>query len=277
MGDRATTVRHSFVRVREESEEGAQLPPLAALIRGSKGGALRIRLYLALLWMAGGGDGRHSVTFPARAFAELLGLPDPPGRGERRVREAFKLFQKQQLIRIESQPGKPGTVFLLQEDASGAAYTRPGEHTTAAKKRGEIELEHLFVQLPASLWTQGWALTLSAPALAMLLVLLVLTENGHKPKQWVSPSLRRRYGLSDDTWTRGIAELKDHGLIEVGKLPVSRDFEWKRVRNTYTLYPGRLTESPSSPPAIKPPKPRRVSKSKRTATTRAAGTTRTKR
>jgi hypothetical protein len=250
---RATTVRYGFVRLAPDGEAAGPMAPLAGLIRGSKGGALRIRLYLALLWMAGGGDGRHSVTFPARAFAELLDLPDPSGRGERRVREALKLFQKQKLLRVEAQPGRPSTLYLLQEDACGTPYTRPGAHTTAAKDRGEVNPTHLFIQLPASFWTEGWVLVLSAPALAMLLVLLVLTANGRKPKQWVSPSQRRQYGLSDDTWTRGIAELKAHGLVEVGKAPVSRDFEWKRVRNTYTLHAERLGESPSERQAVKPP------------------------
>jgi hypothetical protein len=248
---RATTIRHGFIRLPWEPEHTPDLPPpLARMMHGSRGGALRIRLYLALLWLAGGGrDERHSVNFPARAFAELLDLPDPGGRGERRVREAFKVFQRDALIVVEPQAGRPSVIHLLQEDASDQQYSRPGIHMERAKDAGEkADPAHLFVQLPAGFWTQGWAVVLNGPAIAMLLVLLVVTENGRKKNQWVSPTQRARYGLSDDTWTRGIAELVKHGVVEVRKMPVSRDFEWKRVRNTYSVNVGRLGDSPASPP-----------------------------
>jgi hypothetical protein len=248
---RETTVRYGFIQLpweRGGSEQAQQgPPPLARLMRGSKGAALRIRLYLALLWQAGGGrDERHSVNFPARVFAELLDLPDPESRGERRVREAIKVFERESLLSVEARPGKPSILYLLQEDGRGKDYTRPGLHTTAAKARGEIDAEHLFARLPPEFWTNGWALVLSAPALAMLLVLLVITGNGAEMGQWVSLSQRVRYGLSDDTWTRGIAELKERGLVSVFKAPVSRDFEWRRLRNMYSLDVERLTESPEA-------------------------------
>jgi hypothetical protein len=248
---RSTTIRHGFIRAPWDPEHAKPEapPPLARTMHGSRGGAVRIKLYLALLWMAGGGrDSRHSVNFPARAFAELLDLPDPGGRGERRVREALKAFQRDRLILLEPQPGMPSVIHLLQEDATDQPYSRPGIHMERAKQAGEkADPAHLFVQLPAAFWTQGWSIVVNGPAIAMLLVLLVVTENGRKKNQWVSPSQRARYALSDDTWTRGLAELVKHGLVDVRKMPVSRDFEWKRVRNTYSVDVGRLSESPGSP------------------------------
>ena len=246
VSERETTVRHGFIRSPRAADDDAAPPPLARLMKGSKGGAIRIRLYLALLWQAGGGDERHSVDFPARAFAELLDLPDPERRGDRRVREAIKLFEKERLLRTERRPGQPSVLALLQEDGSGDPYTRPGAHASQAKERGEVARSHLFVRLPAGFWTHGWALALSAPALATLLVLLEATRNGAMADKWISPSERRWYGLSDDTWTRGIAELARYGLVEVAKKPVSEDFGWRRVRNAYTVRHDLLAQPPSS-------------------------------
>src|ERR1700739_718675 len=71
---RHTPVRHGFIeRANHPSDVD---PPTASLLRASKGGALRLKLYLALLWQAGGGDERHAARWPARAWAELLDLPN---------------------------------------------------------------------------------------------------------------------------------------------------------------------------------------------------------
>jgi hypothetical protein len=245
MKKRSTTVRYRFVELPRDAEAGA-LPPAARLMAGSKGAALRIRLYLALLWMAGGGDDRHSVDFPARAFAELLDLPDPERRGDRRVRDAIRLFERERLLRVEKRPGKPSSLVLLHESGSGDSYSRPGQHTAAAKARNQVDVDHLFIRLSPGFWTNGWAVTLSGPALAILLVVLVITNNGTKQRQWVAPSERRRYGLSDDTWTRGVAELVRHGLISIGKRPVGDLFDQKRVRNTYSVNTARLDQLPGS-------------------------------
>jgi hypothetical protein len=81
--------------------------------------------------------------------------------------------------------------------------------------------------------------------LGPLLVMLVVTQGGEKKAQWISPSqARSRFGLSEDTWTRGIAELQRYGVLVVRKKPVSEDFGWRRVRNAYTLDLTRLGERP---------------------------------
>jgi len=196
-----------------------------------------------------GGDDRHSVEFPARAFAELLDLPDPERRGDRRVRDSIRLFEREQLLRSERQPGRPNLLTLLHESGSGDPYSRPGRHAVAAKARNEVDVDNLFIRLPPSFWTNGWALTLSGPGLAMLLVVLLVTSNGRKPRQWVAPSERPRYGISEDTWSRGAAELERHGLISIGKRPVGDLFDQRRMRNTYTVNVVRLEQSPASEPS----------------------------
>ena len=51
---------------------------------------MQLKFYLAVLWQAGGGDERHSATWPARTWAALLDLPDPEHRGDRRIRDAIR-------------------------------------------------------------------------------------------------------------------------------------------------------------------------------------------
>lgn len=240
--DRKTPVRHAFIK-RVASDEDD--PPLARLLRASKGGALRLRLYLAVLWQAGGGDERHEVTWPARTWAALLDLPDPEHRGDRRIRDAIRTLEEAQLLTANREPGRPIALTLLREDGTTDAYVHPGEPASAAKKQGAVDLKELYVQLPPSFWTNGWAITLTGPGIAMLLVMLTLTTNGDKSGIWISPKqARSQFALSEDTWTRGVAELRLHGLLEIRKKPVNEDFGWRRVRNSYTINRARFDKPP---------------------------------
>lgn len=223
------------------------------LLRGSRG-AMRLKLYLAVLWMAGGGtrERGHAVRLPARAYAELLNLNNPADSGQRRVREALSSFADAGLVRLTSTPGHPTNVALLREDASGETYDRPGGHFKKgrdgdgdAPDEASKALVHHFVRLGPEFWTQGWAQVLGAPATAVLLAMLVVTQNGERKNGWLSVSERRRYGLSGDTWTRGTAELVAFGLLAVRRSPVGSDpFSWKRMRNTYSLITERLRSRP---------------------------------
>jgi hypothetical protein len=246
--ERNTTIRHAFIGLdghrRDRPPDG---PPLARLLRASKGGGLRLKFFLALLWQAGGGDERHTVTWPARAWAALLDLPDPERRGDRRIREATRALEAAGLVHATREPGRPLELTLRRDDGTEEPYTNPGHEARVAKKAGAFDRSELFVQLPPAYWTRGWALVLSAPGVAMLLVMLMLTQNGSKEGVWISPSqARSRFGLSEDTWTRGVVELRRHGILETRRKPVSEDFGWRRVRNTYTLITARLDEDPAS-------------------------------
>ena len=255
---RELTIRRGFIRLprdRDGDLPADQVPPVAVLLRGSRGG-MRLKLYMAVLWMAGGGDTQrgHTVTFPARAYAELLGLDDPELKGQRRVREAFTTFANAGLLTLHARPGHPKTIALLREDGSGEPYDRPGKHFEKAADGADADPAeadnasvHHFVRLSPEFWTQGWAQVLSAPAIAVLLAMLVVTTNGTRSNQWIGQSERRLYGLSDDTWTKGTAELVERGILAVRRAPVSRDaFDWKRRRNTYTLILERLQRRPDA-------------------------------
>lgn len=95
------------------------------------------------------------------------------------------------------------------------------------------------MRVPLDIWTQGWLLTLSGRALALLLVLTEASGGNKANSAILSGSRKAQYGLSDDTWTRATGELEAVGLLvaeEVFARASSRD-EWgpKRRRQRYTL------------------------------------------
>ena len=166
--DRATPVRIRFI---ERAQPEDPPPPLARVIRGGLGGEVRLKLLLALLWLGAGGQ--HDVQFPAHTYAALLGLPDRYTNGARRVNDALNWLRDHAFITIERVAGHEPKITLLSELGNGRPYVVPGQ----APKDPETDkatLDNIYVRLPVAFWTKGWAATLSGPATAMLLVLLLL-------------------------------------------------------------------------------------------------------
>ncbi len=236
---RRAPVRRAMIRRLDEDA----VPTLAQLLRGGRGGTVRLKLLLSMLWIAG--NPPHDTTFPSRAWAELLGLPDAEVNGARRVADAIRWLEAHALVEVEHRPGAPARVFLLDESGSEERYEIPGT-VEADKKTGKIGEGDWYVNLEPGFWTSGWLATLSAVAIAALLVLEDLAEIKDKRSAlWLSGKRRTdRYGLSEDSWIRGIKELKEHGIITVERQPISGDFEWRRYRNAYVLNPERLTTAP---------------------------------
>jgi len=139
----------------------------------------------------------------------------------------------------------------------GSAYNR-----LRNKKPASLADEHRYIQLPNELWTNGWLSLLSGAAVGMLLVLY--TELGNRPADttdlWFSPGQADlRFGLSEDTRSKGLRELRGAGLITAYRQPVATDtFDFQRLRNVYRLEPERLQQPASIPEEIKlepPPVP----------------------
>ncbi|MGA3220446.1 MAG: hypothetical protein ABSE77_15425 [Acidimicrobiales bacterium] len=161
----------------------------------------------------------------------MLDLPDPDARGARRVRDAGNWLKEHQLVRVEHVRGKEPKVYLLSALGNGALYSRPG-------------LGERYVRMPVAFWQNGWIVVLSGAALAMWLVIAEM-QGGRKPSEvWATPlESRRRYRLSEDTFTKGTRELESHGLLSVTKQPQGAE-QWlyNRLRNSYWLEYGRLEE-----------------------------------
>jgi hypothetical protein len=213
--------------------QGEMRPPLARMLRdgpgsrGGRGGAVRLKLYLCMNLRAA--HAPHDIRpTPARAWAEVLDLPDPDGRGARRVSDALVWLNEAKLITVRRERGVGLAAMLLDPTGSGRKYQR----------------SRPYVLVPLAFWREQWILRLSGSAVALLIVLLDM-QGGKKSKQdapWLTTRQRARYGLSDDTWTRASKELVTQGLLTIDRIPQGRDFDFRRMRNTYWIDKSRLQQ-----------------------------------
>jgi DNA-binding transcriptional ArsR family regulator len=246
----AAPVRVSFIGAHDDDRDDDTDPPLARLLRGGRGGEVRLKLELSFLWFAAALP--HDVSLPARVWAVLLGLEDPEARGTRRVRQAIDALEGNDLIRVERHPGTPPRIWLLDEGAQGVPYTLPGAAFNAARSTPDV-WRHRYIQLPDTLWTNGWIATLSGAAIAMLLVLCAERGTDKTGKElWFSPKRADQlYGLSEDTRSKGLRELRAAGLVTARRRSASRNaLDTRRVRNTYKLVDARFDEPANVP--VKP-------------------------
>lgn len=207
-------------------------PSLAELIRGGRGGEVRLKLYLSLTLLAVAAPyGVRQIS--GRSWASALALPDPAGKGARRISDALNWLSEEKLIALERDPGRPPRVVMLNPIGDGSEYRRPGSPYTT---------------LPTGFWVNQWITALSGSAVALLLILLDL--QGGKESQYDAPWLAGdewpRYGISDDTRTRATKELKRAGLLTVGRTPQGKEFDHLRLRNTYWIHKERLEEPAES-------------------------------
>jgi hypothetical protein len=207
-------------------------PPLTRMLRGGRGGAVRLKLYLCMSLVASRSP--YDIrSIPSRAWAETLALPEPSTLGARRVADAIKWLGDEKMIAVARRQGAAPTVTLLDPLGTGLKYSRPAKQ---------------WVTVPLGFWRQQWITALSGSAVALLIILLDL--QGGRKSAAQAPSLstdqRLRYSLSDDTWTRATSELVSHDLLDVRRVAHGRDFDWKRMRNTYWIRKGRLDQLPDS-------------------------------
>lgn len=240
--DRAAPVRWGFSR---SFEGGHTSPPMARMLRGGRGGSVRLKVYLSFLWFAAAPP--HDVTYPARAWAGLIGLNDPEVNGARRVVDAITWLADEEFVTVQRRPGQPSIVLLRSELGDGSAYEPPGATTERLLEAGQVGPEvyrHHYVKLQPEFWTNGWIAELSGAALSMYLSLLVeLTDQpAETTALWLSPKeARARSGLSEETRGKGYRELVRLGLVEVKRRPIGKDaFDFRRLRNVYFLRPERL-------------------------------------
>lgn len=211
--------------------DDGQPPPLAKLLRGGRGGEVRLKLYLSMNLLA-----THEPydvrSLPARVWAEMLGLRNPHSNGARRVNEAITRLEQERLIQIpERRQGKPVKAQLLSQRGDGGPYSRPTKG---------------YANLPVTFWRKSWIVRLSGRAIALLLILLDLQGGKTRAKgAWVRPSdARRTYGLSEDTWARAVRELQAAGIVRVTRETQGEPWEWIRMRNKYLVRLARLQTPP---------------------------------
>ncbi|MGD6757311.1 hypothetical protein [Streptomyces sp. BH105] len=240
-GARSAAVRYKFI-ARDSPDENA--PPLARLLRGGggRGGATRLKLYLSMLWLSRNEDSPR-FDYPAHQWAQLLGFDDPDAAGARRIQQALRWLDDEGLVRRQHRQGAPSSIYLLSDAGTGRPYQAPGP---AMKRLTRSEkLDHLYVQLSAGLWTNGWVMELSGAAIAMYLVLLHERRGEEDKVVWISPRIgKERYDLSDETRRKGLNELAQHRLVSVRKRPLHQGLfeDHIRSRNVYEFNPQDLDQ-----------------------------------
>lgn len=197
---------------------------------GGPGGGLRLQTYLSLLWVCSGEP--YQSQRPARVWAELLSLEDPEVNGTRRVRAALKELQERRFIALK--PTKPTpTIKLLSDQGNGLPYVPPGVAMLSASP--EEKPNHEYFRVPNEIWLDGYIGDMNGAALAMFLVLLA-ESRGSRKDVWLSPrALDDLYGISPSTRTKGVALLKDLGLITVRQQGLSSTIDYSPSRQVYQI------------------------------------------
>jgi hypothetical protein len=219
---------------------GSATPPLAALLRGGgRGGQLRLKLYISLLWLCAAEP--YEASLPARAWAALLGLADHETRGIRRIHEATRDLRERELITVRDRGGMPSVLGLLDENATGKPYAPPSTTYSTLSRQGAEPAQlrrHQYFRIPSSLWTLGYISELGGPGVAMLLVLLC-----EQPRTgagiWFTPDTAgQRFALAHSTRTTGLQQLRELGLITSKVAVTSEDgtyLTFQRRRNVHQL------------------------------------------
>jgi hypothetical protein len=234
--NRQLPLRRAFA---ERPDNGPELTPLARFLRGGRGGSVRLRLYLSYLWL--GAAPPHELTYPARAWAELLDLDEPETAGARRVADAVRWLERNQFITVTNRAGAPNIIRLLSDAGTGQDYETPGSAFNRLRgRKPEAAQIHRYIQLPPQLWTSGWMAVLSPAALAMLIILRVQVgaKDPDTEEVWIAPDYAEKaFLLSEETRTRGLRELRDANLLTVRRrqLVAADSFDFRRFRNVYRL------------------------------------------
>lgn len=239
---KAAPVRAAFI----SSPTSASVPPMTSLLRGGRGGEVKLKLLLSMIWVAASKP--YDVTQPARAWAQLIGLPEPRDRGAARVNAASRRLVEGGFLAAEKRPGQPSRLILQNELGTGEPYVHPGEAWELVKDAGSRERRQTprYTNLPKELWTLGWMAALSGPGLAMLLILKESARGRPLIDLWFAPSVAAaRYGLNEATRKKGLNELENFGLVTVDSAVVNRDpLLMQRRRNIFTVHEENLGTKP---------------------------------
>lgn len=212
-------IHRSFV---QQGPQGKPKPgPLAAFVKERRERALQ--LFLLAHAVASGGN--FSVTEWSTTWARCIGLFDMTS-GPTAVSRAWSWLEAHRLIRRKRE-GRHTKITILKEDGKGRRYTHPhakGEH---------------YLQLPFAYWTGDDQLhnNLTLPGKAMLLVCLSLTSPTFALPQARVPDW---YGLSEDTATRGLNELRRFGILNVARTELRPSLQSRTglaKTNIYELLP----------------------------------------
>lgn len=218
--------RHSTVQLQIDfARDPAEAPtPLKRIGSDGRGQGLRLKLYLSMTMLATKKP-YQLRPYTASAYATMLALEDPDGQGARRVNQAQRWLRDAGFIQRVENGTHPPHIVLLPLEARGDWGGR-------------------WITLPIGLWSNGWIQVLPGRALVLYIVLRELT--GGRPDGATADGRRKRqYGLSDETWARGTADLEALGLAQVSRVIDNSDpFSRRQPRLKYRLEDGAMSRLP---------------------------------
>ncbi len=182
-------IRNSFV---QKGKKGARIPgALAQMVAAHDRSGLELFLLHRMIASSPPFDAGKEAGVWARALG--LAESDEKMHAERVSRIFSRLETKYKLVSRDV-ARRGGKITSLLEDGTEAPYTMPETH---------------YFRLPFAYWTEDWYRILTMPAKAVLLIGLSQKPGfvipGAQVKAW--------YGISDDTWSSGVALLRKEQLL----------------------------------------------------------------
>ncbi len=197
---RAVPIRRAFV---QDAEPGLRLVtrpgPFPKLLRSPE----RLELFLLIHCVTASAD--WGVTARSETWGRATGISFATN-GTASAAVSRHLARLKDLKLISTAPdGRMTRITKLLEDGSGAPYSLPSGSDQGTRK-------DTYFRVPFAYWEQHYYKTLSMPAKAMLFIFLamrspfsIIMRKDREFADW--------YGVSPSTVNRGIAELKDKGLL----------------------------------------------------------------
>lgn len=163
-------------------------------------------------------------------WARSLGVHTDSDGGAAAVSRVWRRLDQTHHLIARGKKGRTGVYTSLCEDGGGDPYTSPSG----------TGVDGRYFQVPFEYWEQGWHHSLSLPGKAMLLVGSTLKPPFLLPVDKV-PGW---YGLSTETAQRGLAELRDLGVliesIELKYTPLTATMTTREYRYTLAAPFGRI-------------------------------------
>lgn len=221
-------MRRSYGNELGDPDASGEPPPLVRLLQETGGvDAVRPKLLLSLYWVTTN-QVEAFTNEPFEFWAFLLDLLDPEGKGARRVRESIARMGAghpgdpcSRLLDLRPKPPQPPRVGVRHESGDGTPWRPPSP--------GKTGPDDFFLQLPPTLWTNGWLAVLSGPALLAYLIALSAKpfDASEKDAVWISHErLEQHHRLNPKTWQAGLRELQQLELVTVrtSRIPTSASY-----------------------------------------------------
>ncbi len=203
-----------------KSADPSSPPALARLLGAGRGGEIRMKLFLTFALRATRGRPILTARRPP-GLARMLALA--PESGPRRVADAMRWLRNNDFILVESRTGQPGEITLLDGES-------PPNDLSGRDSRGH------YVSVPIELWTSGHILEMKAREVAVLIALLDVTSNPAREGS-LTGFKKAQYGISNDTWTRALKDLRKRNLVDYRIQIDEGDDRMPRKRQIYSRVP----------------------------------------